>query len=79
MALLPEYFRKKMAERIEVGDSQVFENIATNISLIKIVSQNNKMLVAEFSDCIVLFKAPSGIELNENIIAQLKRDILANR
>ena len=73
MALLPEYFKRKMAERIEIRDSLVFEKVATNVSLIKIVSQNNKMLVAEFPDNIALFETPSGIELNENIIAQLKK------
>ncbi|MCF2445708.1 MBL fold metallo-hydrolase [Dyadobacter sp. CY345] len=73
MTLVPEYFKRKMAERIETRDSMVFENIASNINLIKIVSQNNKMLVAEFTDCIALFETPSGIELNENIIAQLKK------
>ena len=73
MALVPEYFKRKMAERIEIRDSLVFEDIATNVSLIKIVSQNNKMLVAEFPDNIALFETPSGIELNENIIAQLKK------
>ncbi len=73
MTLIPEYFRRKMAERIEIRDSLVFYKTADNINLIKIVSQNNKMLVAEFTDCIALFETPSGIELNENIIAQLKK------
>lgn len=76
ITLVPKYFKKKMAERIEIRDNLIFENIASNISIIKIVSQNNKRLVAEFPNNIALFETPSGIELNENIIEQLKKRYL---
>lgn len=73
IGLVPEYFRKKMAESMVVNDSLIFQKIAPNIDLIRIESQNNKMLVAEFADFIALFEAPAGIELNSQILEELHK------
>jgi len=73
IASVPEYFRKKMMESIVIKDSLIFQKIASNIDLISIESQNNKMLVVEFADYIALFEVPAGIELNSQILEELHK------
>ncbi|TDE12749.1 MBL fold metallo-hydrolase [Dyadobacter psychrotolerans] len=70
---VPENFRNKMMESIVTKDSLIFQNIASNIDLIRIESQNNKMLLVEFADYIALFEVPAGIELNSQILEELHK------
>ena len=73
MALVPEYFRNQMAERVEKSDSLTFENIAPGIDLLKVNSRDNKILVAEFTDYLAVFEAPAGIDLNNQILRELQK------
>ena len=70
---VPEYFRKKMMESIVSKDSLIFQKIASSIDLIRIESQNNKMLVAEFAEYIALFEVPAGIVLNSQVLEELHK------
>jgi glyoxylase-like metal-dependent hydrolase (beta-lactamase superfamily II) len=73
IASVPEYFRNKMTKQIEKTDSLIFERIAADIELIKVSSQNNKMLVVEFTDYIALFEVPAGIALNTQVLSAMQK------
>ena len=66
---VPEYFRRKLTEPAEAKEQFEFSFISPTIDLVKIPSQNNKVLVAKFVDHIALFEVPQGIDLNNLLIA----------
>ncbi|ADB37671.1 MBL fold metallo-hydrolase [Spirosoma linguale] len=70
---VPVAFRTKLAEINQKSESLVVETIAPNIDLIKIMSQNNKVLVVQFSDHVALFESPSGIGLNQQILSEIQK------
>ncbi|WP_080056567.1 MBL fold metallo-hydrolase [Spirosoma aerolatum] len=69
---VPVTFQRKLPEVIQKAESLSVETIAPNLDLIKITSQNNKVLVAQFSDHIALFESPSGLGLNQQIIREIQ-------
>ena len=49
------------------------EKIADNLSLIKLLGYNNKVMVAEFSDYIMLFETPKNTGINTEIRQSLQK------
>jgi len=70
---LSKTFRDKLSIVIPQGDNLVVENIGANLDLIKIVSQNNKVLIAQFKDYVALFESPSGLGLNKQILEEIQK------
>lgn len=70
---LSKTFRDKLPDVTPQEDNLTFENIGANLDLIKIVSQNNKVLVAQFKDYIALFESPSGLGLNQQILEEIQK------
>jgi glyoxylase-like metal-dependent hydrolase (beta-lactamase superfamily II) len=70
---LPEYFRKKLTEPVSTKEQFEFNTISPTLDLIKITSQNNKVLIAKFADYIALFEIPQGIDLNLQLMEELKK------
>ncbi|UXE67615.1 MAG: MBL fold metallo-hydrolase [Chryseotalea sp. WA131a] len=70
---LPEYFRKKLSEPVSAKEQFEFSTISPTLDLVKILSQNNKALIAKFADYIALFEVPQGIDLNIQLIEELKK------
>ena len=70
---LPKTFRDRLATNRTTKDSLVVENIAPQLDLVKIVSQNNKVLVAQFKDYVALFESPAGLGLNEQILQEIQK------
>ncbi|MFM8911307.1 MAG: MBL fold metallo-hydrolase, partial [Flammeovirgaceae bacterium] len=70
---LPDNFRKKLTD--DVGKKEQFEfvTLTPTLDLVKIVSQNNKVLIAKFADHLALFEVPQGIELNYQLQAELAK------
>lgn len=73
MRWVPTAFRAKLPEIAQKSESLSVETIAPAIDLIKITSQNNKVLVAQFSDHIALFESPAGLGLNQQIIHEIQQ------
>lgn len=74
MSWLPEYFQSKLKEKIVLSENIKVEDIAPNLKLLKIESQNNKVLVAECDDHIKLFESPAGIKLNNQILDNISKN-----
>ncbi|TAG18582.1 MAG: MBL fold metallo-hydrolase [Cytophagia bacterium] len=69
---LPKTFREKLPAITHQSENLTVENIAPNLDLIKINSQNNKVLVAQFKDYTALFESPSGLGLNEQMMQEIQ-------
>jgi glyoxylase-like metal-dependent hydrolase (beta-lactamase superfamily II) len=69
---VPQSFRNKLIIVEPTNETLVIENIALNLDLIKITSQNNKVLVAQFKDYVALFESPAGLSLNQQIIDEIQ-------
>jgi Metallo-beta-lactamase superfamily len=70
---VPRDFKKKITEPVINLEQLEFTAISNNIDLIKIKSQDNKVLVAKFTDYISLFELPQGIDLNTQILGELTK------
>lgn len=70
---VPVAFRTKLPEINQKNESLFVETIASNIDLIKITSQNNKVLVVQFNEHVALFESPSGLGLNQQIINEIQK------
>lgn len=68
---LPDNFRKKLSH--SAGNKEQFEFVALTptLDLVKIISQNNKILIAKFAGYISLFEVPQGTDLNYQLLAEL--------
>lgn len=73
---VPEYFIQNLVDSVQVEEQFEFEAITPEIDLIKITSQNNKVLVAKFKNHIALFEAPQGVDLNRQLMAELQKRYL---
>jgi glyoxylase-like metal-dependent hydrolase (beta-lactamase superfamily II) len=69
---VPEQFKKKLTEPVSTKEQFEFSAISPTLDLVKIISQNNKMLIAKFTDYIALFEVPQGIDLNLQLMDELK-------
>lgn len=70
---LPKTFIEKLTAVTPQNEDLTVENIAPNLDLIKINSQNNKVLIAQFKDYVALFESPSGLGLNAQILADIQK------
>ena len=70
---VPDYFRKELTEPVSTKEQFEFSTISPTLDLVKITSQNNKVLIAKFADCIALFEVPQGIDLNLQLMEELKK------
>lgn len=70
---VPAAFRNKLPNVNQNTESLLVETIAPNLDLIKITSQNNKVLVAQFSDHVALLESPSGLGLNQQILSEIQK------
>jgi glyoxylase-like metal-dependent hydrolase (beta-lactamase superfamily II) len=70
---VPEYFRNKLTEPVSTKEQFEFSIISPTLDLVKITSQNNKVLIAKFADYIALFEVPQGIDLNLQLMEELKK------
>jgi len=70
---LSKTFRDKLPSVTPQVDNLVVENTGTNLDLIKITSQNNKVLVAQFKEYVALFGSPSGLGLNQQILEEIQK------
>lgn len=73
LSILPGDFKQKLSNSNDENERLEFISIASNIDLVKINSQNNKVLIANFADYIALFEAPQGIELNTQLLSELSK------
>jgi glyoxylase-like metal-dependent hydrolase (beta-lactamase superfamily II) len=71
--ILPENVKNKLGNSIDKNEQLEFTSIASNIDLVKINSQDNKVLIASFADHISLFEVPQGIELNTQLLNELSK------
>lgn len=70
---LPPSFQNKLLDNVNNKERIVLEKIAPMIDLLKIESQNNKVLVAQFKDFVALFETPAGIFLNQQILDEVRK------
>ena len=70
---VPKNFRKKIMEPVVSLEQFEFAAISNNIDLVKITSQDNKVLIAKFADYIALFELPQGIDLNAQLLNELTK------
>lgn len=70
---LKKNFLDKITTPVKTKEDLEFSSLSPSLDLIKITSQNNKILVAKFSDYIGLFEVPQGINLNLQLQAELKK------
>jgi glyoxylase-like metal-dependent hydrolase (beta-lactamase superfamily II) len=70
---VPNYFRRKLTEPVSTKEKFEFSTISPTLDLVKIASQNNKVLIAKFADYIALFEIPQGIDLNLQLMEELKK------
>jgi hypothetical protein len=70
---VPTAFRSKLATVAKKGETLTVEAITPTIDLVKIMSQNNKVLVVQFEDYIGLFESPAGLGLNQQIMADIQQ------
>lgn len=70
---LPPSVKEGMAQKISRQDSLQVEQIAPNVSMIKIISRDNKVLIAEFNDYVALLESPSGLALNQQILSEVNK------
>ncbi len=70
---LPASFRKGLPEKVSRRETLAFERIAPAIDLIKIESQNNKMLVVDFGKYLALFETPAGLALNRQVLDEVQK------
>ncbi|MFT4032413.1 MAG: MBL fold metallo-hydrolase [Siphonobacter sp.] len=69
---LPDNFNQKLSERIDKRETLVWETLTPTLDLIKIQSQNNKVLVAHSGSQLALFETPAGIDLNQQILEEIR-------
>jgi glyoxylase-like metal-dependent hydrolase (beta-lactamase superfamily II) len=70
---LPKYFKRKLTASIEPPQKFEVLSLSNSLDLIKILSADNKVLVAKGKDYIDLFEVPAGIELNQQLISLLNQ------
>lgn len=69
---LPKTFQNQLLENVSSKEKLVFESLAPTLDIIKIVSQNNKILVAQFKDFVALLETPAGVALNRQVLEEIK-------
>jgi glyoxylase-like metal-dependent hydrolase (beta-lactamase superfamily II) len=70
---IPENFKNRLVEPTLLAEHLEFSAISPTLDLVKIISQDNKVLIAKFADYIALFETPQGIDLNNQLIVELQK------
>lgn len=70
---LPESFTSTLHEPVTPHEKITWESLTPNLDLVKIESQNNKVLVAHSEGLLALFETPAGIPLNQQILKEIRQ------